>query len=87
MLPAMPVRYHWEDFPVGHVREFGATTVTREAIVDFAGRYDLQPFHLDDAAAERSLFGRSGGRWHTCALAMRMMRRLPAGIGQPGSPG
>ena len=68
------IRYWWEDFPVGRVREFGAATLTREAVIAFARDFDPQPFHLDDAAAEASLFGRlSASGWHTCALAMRMM--------------
>ncbi len=68
------IRYWWEDFPVGRVREFGAATLTREAVIAFARDFDPQPFHLDDAAGEASLFGRlSASGWHTCALAMRMM--------------
>ena len=64
----------WEDFPVGSVREFGHMPVTREAVLAFAGEFDPQRFHLDDAAAEASLFGRlSASGWHTCAMAMRMM--------------
>ena len=67
-------RWWWEDFPAGHVREFGGLTVTREDVLAFARAYDPQPFHLDDAAAERSLFGRlAASGWHTAALAMRMM--------------
>jgi len=89
MLPAMPYRYYWEDFPVGHMREFGATPVTHDAIVEFAGRYDPQPFHLDDEAARHSLFGRlCASGWHTCALAMRMMcdeyLLESASLGSPG---
>ena len=72
--PARTIRYHWEDFPAGSVREFGAMPVTRDAVLAFAGQFDPQPFHLDDAAAEASLFGRlSASGWHTCAMAMRMM--------------
>jgi acyl dehydratase len=68
------IRWCWEDFPVGNVREFGAFAVTREAVLAFAAQFDPQPFHLDDAAAEASLFGRlSASGWHTCAMAMRMM--------------
>jgi len=65
-------RYFWEDFPVGQVREFGGYRVTREAVLAFAREFDPQPFHLDDAAAEASLFGRlAASGWHTCAMAMR----------------
>src|SRR6185295_12495507 len=66
-------RLFWEDFPVGQVREFGAYRVTREAVLAFARQFDPQPFHLDDAAAEASLFGRlAASGWHTCAIAMRL---------------
>ncbi len=68
------IRYHWEDFHVGEVREFGAMPVTRDAVIAFAGQFDPQPFHLDDAAGAASLFGQlSASGWHTCAMAMRMM--------------
>ena len=71
---ARHIRWYWEDFPVGNVREFGAMPVTREAVLAFAAQFDPQPFHLDDAAAEASLFGRlSASGWHTCAMSMRMM--------------
>ena len=68
------IRWYWEDFPVGNVREFGAMPVTREAILAFASQFDPQPFHMNDAAAAASLFGKlSASGWHTCAMAMRMM--------------
>ena len=70
----LPFKYYWDDFAVGTVREFGQMAVSREAMLAFAGQFDPQPFHLDDAAAEASLFGRlSASGWHTCAMAMRMM--------------
>jgi acyl dehydratase len=89
MLPAMPYSIYWEDFPVGDVREFGATEVTREMIVEFASRYDPQPFHVDEAAARESLFGGlCASGWHTSALAMRMMcdeyLLKAASLGSPG---
>ncbi len=82
-------RHFWEDFPVGQVREFGAYRVTREAVLAFAREFDPQPFHLDDAAAEASLFGRlAASGWHTCAMAMRMMCDAylldSASLGSPG---
>jgi acyl dehydratase len=82
-------RYFWEDFPVGQVREFGAYPVTREAVLAFARDFDPQPFHLDDRAAEASLFGRlAASGWHTCAMAMRMMCDAylleSASLGSPG---
>jgi acyl dehydratase len=88
-IPARPIRYYWEDFAVGAVREFGRYEVTREAVLEFAGRYDPQPFHLDDAAAALSLFGRlAASGWHTCAMAMRMLcdglLLESASLGSPG---
>jgi acyl dehydratase len=82
-------RLFWEDFPVGQVREFGAYPVTRDAVLAFAREFDPQPFHLDDAAAEASLFGRlAASGWHTCAMAMRMMCDAylldAASLGSPG---
>jgi acyl dehydratase len=87
--PTRAIRYWWEDFPAGHVREFGGLVVTREDVIAFARSYDPQPFHLDDAAAEASLFGRlAASGWHTCALAMRMMCDAylleSASLGSPG---
>jgi len=87
--PRTDYRYWWEDFPVGHVREFGGLAVTREDVIAFARAYDPQPFHLDDAAAEVSLFGRlAASGWHTCALTMRMMVDAylndSAALGSPG---
>ena len=89
MLARMTTKYFWEDFPVGQVREFGAMPVTRDAVLDFAHKFDPQPFHVDDAAAERSLFGRlAASGWHTAAMAMRMMcdeyLLESASLGSPG---
>ena len=83
------IRYHWEDFPVGHVREFGHMRVTREAVLAFARQFDPQPFHVDDKAAETSVFGKlAASGWHTCSMAMRMMcddyLLASSSLGSPG---
>lgn len=83
------IRYWWEDFPAGSVREFGSKKVTRDAVIAFAAEFDPQPFHLDDEAAEASLFGRlSASGWHTCAMTMRMIcddhLLDAASLGSPG---
>ena len=82
-------RYYWEDFPVGHQMDFGGTPVSREAVIAFASQFDPQPFHLDDEAAQHSLFGRlCASGWHTCAMTMRMMcdgyLLETASLGSPG---
>jgi acyl dehydratase len=82
------VRYY-EDFNVGDATEVGPVTVTEAEIVDFAERFDPQPFHLDAEAAKASPFGgliASG--WHTTALFMGMFVRAvlldSASLGSPG---
>jgi len=69
------VRY-WEDFGVGDVTELGEVEVSRDEIVEFARKYDPQPFHVDEEAAVDGPFGgliASG--WHTTALFMGMFVR------------
>ena len=80
---------YWEDFAVGDVTEFGPVTVSAAEIVEFASRYDPQPFHLDEEAGKTSPFGgliASG--WHTTALFMGMFVRAvlldSASLGSPG---
>ena len=79
-----------EDHEVGQRASFGSYHVTREEVVEFAGKYDPQPFHLDDEAASKTYFGRlSASGWHTCAMTMRMLvdsftKEQSAGLGSPG---
>ena len=79
-----------EDFAVGDRREFGRYAVTKEEVIDFARKYDPQPFHIDEAAAAATHFGgliASG--WHTCGMFMRMLADdfQARGGGSLGSPG
>lgn len=63
-----------EDFSVGQVFVSQTVTVDSAAIKDFASHYDPQPFHLDEAAAMKSLFGGlAASGWHTAALTMRLL--------------
>ena len=81
---------YFEDVTVGSTARFGSYAVTRDEVVDFAKRYDPQPFHLSDEAAAATHFGRlSASGWHTCAMAMSMMvanmkTQEQAGLGSPG---
>jgi acyl dehydratase len=90
MNPPRTPTYFWEDFHAGRVFDLGATDpVTRDAIIGFAREFDPQPFHLDDAAAEASLFGRlAASGWHTAAMTMRAMcdgyLLDSASLGSPG---
>lgn len=70
----MPGMLFYEDLEVGEVRRFGHYEVTREEVLDFAGKYDPQPFHLDERAAAGTHFGRlAASGWHTCSMTMAMM--------------
>lgn len=80
---------YWEDFAVGETTELGTVAVTRDEIVEFAQRYDPQPFHVDEAAADVGPYGgliASG--WHTAALFMGLFVRTilldAASMGSPG---
>ena len=80
----------YEDIAVGQKSAFGHYEVTREEVIDFARKYDPQPFHLDDEAAAKTHFGRiSASGWHTCAMTMSMLvanltANKQAGLGSPG---
>ena len=83
------ILYFWEDMAVGQVRELGTISPSREEIIAFASQFDPQPFHLDDAAGEASVFGGlCASGWHTCAMAMRLMvtnfLRQTSSLGSPG---
>jgi acyl dehydratase len=81
---------YFEDLVVGSKASFGRYEVTREEVIEFAGKYDPQPFHLNDDAAAQTHFGRiSASGWHTCAMVMRILvenltERKQAGLGSPG---
>jgi acyl dehydratase len=50
-----------------------AITISRDDILRFAAEFDPQPFHLDEAAAAKSILGGlAASGWHTAALAMRL---------------
>ena len=79
-----------DDLEVGQTTYFGSYEVTREEVIDFARKYDPQPFHLSDEAAAKTHFGRlAASGWHTCAMTMAVIARYvvqdeQAGLGSPG---
>jgi acyl dehydratase len=79
----------FEDFKAGDVAEFGPVTVTADEIVEFAERFDPQPFHVDpDAAARTPYGGLIASGWHTVALFMGMyVRGMLLDTASLGSPG
>jgi acyl dehydratase len=81
---------YFEDIQVGTRSSFGRYEVTRDEVLEFARKYDPQPFHLSDEAAAATHFGRlSASGWHTCAMTMAMVvenlkNQRQAGLGSPG---
>ena len=63
-----------EDFSTGQKFESGRLRVERERVKSFAAEFDPQPFHLDEEAAKRSLFGGlAASGWHTAAMTMKLL--------------
>lgn len=82
---------YYEDLVVGTKDCFGSHLVTREEVIDFACKYDPQPFHLSDEGAAGTYFGKlAASGWHTAAMVMGMVVEHIQG-GEPlasmGSPG
>ena len=81
---------YFEDVVPGTKSSFGRYEVTREEVVEFATKYDPQPFHLSDEAAAKTHFGKlAASGWHTTAMMMRMLvdnmsAIQQAGLGSPG---
>ena len=81
---------YFEDLVIGAQTDFGSYEVTREEVLDFARKYDPQPFHLSDEHAAKTHFGRiAASGWHTCAMTMAVIARKvvdqdQAGLGSPG---
>ena len=72
--PITKDRWHFEDLSVGQTFELGPTIVTKAMILEFAHEFDPLPFHIDEAAAKRSLLGGlAASGWHTAALSLRML--------------
>lgn len=80
---------YWEDIKAGEVIELGSCTATKEAMVAFAREFDPQPFHTDEEAAKRTIWGgliASG--WHTGSMLMRLFYdgflKDTVSLGSPG---
>ena len=67
-------RLYLEDLSVGQRFESATHLMIAEDIKRFAAAYDPQPFHLDEEAAKKSLFGSlAASGWHTGAVTMRLL--------------
>ncbi len=87
--PAPIDKRYFEDYTPGAVFEYGAMTVSQADVIEFAQRFDPQPFHINPDAAARGPFGgliASG--WHTASLVMRLfVDHYLSSVASLGSPG
>jgi acyl dehydratase len=87
--PAPIDKRYFEDYVPGSVFEYGTIPVNQADVIEFAQRFDPQPFHVDPAAAARGPFGgliASG--WHTASLVMRLVvDHYLSSVASLGSPG
>lgn len=79
----------YEDLVPGQVIDLGTTTIDRDEMVDFARRFDPQPFHIDEEAGKDSILGGlCASGWYTASLWMRAyVDHLLADSTSQGSPG
>ncbi|TNC24531.1 MaoC family dehydratase [Amycolatopsis alkalitolerans] len=79
----------FEDYVQDSTQEFGSVKVTEAEIIEFATKYDPQPFHVDPATAADGPFGgliASG--WHTGSLMMKLLaENYLSPVSSLGSPG
>jgi len=81
---------YFEDLELGAETYYGSYEVTRDEVLEFARKYDPQPFHLSDEEAAKTHFGRlAASGWHTAAMTMAVIARYvvgheQAGLGSPG---
>lgn len=80
---------HWEDFEPGQTHELGSYEFKLNEMLEFAGRYDPQVFHIDEEGAKDHPFGgiiASGCL--TFAIAQRLLvDALLSRAESQGSPG
>jgi len=67
-------KQYLEDYAVGQVYRTGRVQIDKDQILAFAKQFDPQPYHLDEDAARKSVFGGlAASGWHTAALTMRLL--------------
>lgn len=70
MLPGMGRAF--EDFPIGCRLVSETKAISEEEIVEFARRYDPQPFHLETGTSGNLLGGLAASGWQTASISMRL---------------
>ena len=63
-----------DDVEVGQTFTSETYVMDEGRIKEFAAEFDPQPFHIDETAAQGSVFqGLAASGWHTAAVAMRLL--------------
>jgi acyl dehydratase len=66
--------FYLDDLHVGQRFTSASHTLDEAQIKRFASEFDPQPFHLDEEAADATLFGGlTASGWHTAAVTMRLL--------------
>ena len=80
--------YYFEDLKEGQSFDGGSVNISREEIIDFARKYDPQPFHIDEEKAKPLYGSLIASGWQTAALCSRMLvvslLNKAAAMGSPG---
>ena len=67
-------QFYLDDLHVGQRFTSGTYLMEKARIKEFAAEFDPQPFHLDETAAQASVFkGLAASGWHTASVAMRLL--------------
>lgn len=73
--------FYFEEIKIGQFWRSTEYLVTRDEIIEFAKRWDPQPFHLDDEAAAQSIFGTLvASAPHTFAIQTCLVEKLDGRI-------
>jgi acyl dehydratase len=71
----------FEDFEPGKRIQIGRWELSRNQVVEFAQRWDPQPFHVDEEAARASLYGGlTASSLHLFAICTRLFFDFPGGV-------
>jgi acyl dehydratase len=70
----IPEPLYLEDLTIGQRFTSGEYRVDEHRLKTFAEEFDPQPFHLDETAAQATIFkGLAASGWYTAAITMRLM--------------
>ena len=69
---------YFEDIVLDAERQLGSYHVTKDEVVEFAKEWDPQPFHTDEQAAKKSIYGGlTGSSIHMMAVLSKVISRNP----------